>query len=155
MRRHLSRALFCAVAAMVQLDSAIHEQVRSCMESGKKSGAVVSAWEKICGILEGAGLSWFGELLPQHVVVDNRNRDNLLIDPASAHHLGANIVRQGWSSEKARFSTCIQLPTCPVKRQDVLDKNTRTFRCLPVFALVVHIYKYIYMCVYIHRSVKS
>ena len=69
---------------------------------------MVSTVDKIIELLQAMGWAWRTQIHPSQVGVDPDNRDGVGIVAEDVHHLGADILRLGFSWREAANAVCIE-----------------------------------------------
>lgn len=88
------------------------------------SGEVVSNVEAILDVLKNQKLCWSSQVAPCYVGVCHKNRAQFGVGFSESQHLGADILKQGWSWRKASSVTAVERPPKPFDQTDV-DFNNR------------------------------
>ena len=88
-------------------------KVRALIKTGTDTGERVSAWEAIQRELLDAKVAWRTQVAPDQVGVHPLNRSRLGVSGSESHHLGAQILKSGWSWKKASDATAVEVPPAP------------------------------------------
>ena len=88
-------------------------KVNKLIDTGLRTGEIVSAWEEIRQVLLEASLAWEQQVPPEYVGVHPLDRSGTLVGGSESHHHGAGILAIGFSWKKASDVTAIQSPPSP------------------------------------------
>ena len=84
------------------------KRVSALLEKAFQTGERTAALEKVQAVLEQAGLVWQERVPPELVGAHPANRSGLMLDVATAHQHGAEILATSFSFAKARDATAVE-----------------------------------------------
>ena len=102
---------------------AVVQRVSQLIQEGISSGERLTAWDLIKSILLSEKLAWYARLPPECVATHERNRSSLGVGGSEAHHLGARILRMGFSWPKCEDCTAFAAPASLQRQTEAIQKN--------------------------------
>ena len=119
-------ALGLPVMAMASsVSPEVVQQVNKLMADGVASGERLSAWDAIKALLLAHSLAWYAQIPPECCGVHERNRSSLGVGGSESHHLGARILRMGFSWSKCDDATAFTAPQTGPRAKSAQKTNTR------------------------------
>ena len=101
------------------------KQVNKLIADGSASGERLSAWDQIKALLLAHSLAWYAQIPPECCGVHERNRSSLGVGGSESHHLGARILRMGFSWSKCDDATAFAAPQTGPRAKAAQQKNAR------------------------------
>ena len=101
------------------------ERVASLIAEAERTGARVAAWDEIQQILIDAQLGWYQQVEAQFCGVHYDNRSKQGVGGSEAHHHGRDVLKSGFSWERAKDAIAVEVPSRGPRRQKAIEFNEK------------------------------